>query len=88
MCESTCVFIPVLCSLYLQVFAESKDEVAVVLFGTNGTRNDLASEDQYQNITVHRPLQLPDFNLLEDIQDVIKAGSEQGDCILLLQSTP
>lgn len=88
MYESTCVFIPVLCSLYLQVFAESKDEVAVVLFGTNGTRNDLASEDQYQNITVHRPLQLPDFNLLEDIQDVIKAGSEQGDCILLLQSTP
>lgn len=88
MYESTCVFIPVLCSLYLQVFAESKDEVAVVLFGTNGTRNDLAGEDQYQNITVHRPLQLPDFNLLEDIQDVIKAGSEQGDCILLLQSTP
>lgn len=85
--ESTCVFIPVLCSLYLQVFAESKDEVAVVLFGTNGTRNDLASEDQYQNITVHRSLKLPDFDLLEDIQDVIKAGSEQADCILLLQST-
>lgn len=86
--ESTCVFIPVLCSLYLQVFAESKDEVAVVLFGTNGTCNNLASEDQYQNITVHRPLQLPDFDLLEDIQDVIKAGSEQADCILFLQSTP
>lgn len=85
--ESTCVFIPVLCSLYLQVFAESKDEVAVVLFGTNGTRNDLASEDQYQNITVHRSLKLPDFDLLEDIQDVIKAGSEQADCILLLQNT-
>lgn len=84
--EST-VFIFVLCSLYLQVFAESKDEVAVVLFGTNGTRNDLASEDQYQNITVHRSLMLPDFDLLEDIQNVIKAGSEQADCILLLQST-
>lgn len=83
--ESTCVFIPVLCSL--QVFAESKDEVAVVLFGTNGTRNDLASEDQYQNISVHRSLKLPDFDLLEDIQDVIKAGSEQADCILLLQNT-
>uniref|UniRef100_A0A8C3D188 X-ray repair cross-complementing protein 5 n=1 Tax=Corvus moneduloides TaxID=1196302 RepID=A0A8C3D188_CORMO len=74
------------------VFAESKDEVAVVLFGTNGTRNDLASEDQYQNITVHRSLKLPDFDLLEDIQDVIKAGSEQADfldaiivCMDLLQ---
>ncbi|NXO35071.1 XRCC5 protein, partial [Locustella ochotensis] len=75
-----------------QVFAESKDEVAVVLFGTNGTSNGLASEDQYQNITVHRSLMLPDFDLLEDIQDVIKAGSEQADfldaiivCMDLLQ---
>uniref|UniRef100_A0A8D2NK23 X-ray repair cross-complementing protein 5 n=1 Tax=Zosterops lateralis melanops TaxID=1220523 RepID=A0A8D2NK23_ZOSLA len=77
--ESTCVFIPLLCSLYLQIFAESKDEVAVVLFGTNGTCNSLASEDQYQNITVHRSLKLPDFDLLEDIQNVIKAGSKQAD---------
>ncbi|NWQ68179.1 XRCC5 protein, partial [Neopipo cinnamomea] len=75
-----------------QVFAESKDEVAVVLFGTNGTRNGLASGDQYQNITVHRSLMLPDFDLLEDIQDVIKGGSEQADfldaiivCMDLLQ---
>ncbi|NXO72419.1 XRCC5 protein, partial [Phainopepla nitens] len=75
-----------------QIFAESKDEVAVVLFGTNGTNNGLASEDQYQNITVHRSLMLPDFDLLEDIQDVIKAGSEQADfldaiivCMDLLQ---
>ncbi|XP_075613094.1 X-ray repair cross-complementing protein 5 isoform X2 [Balearica regulorum gibbericeps] len=75
-----------------QVFAESKDEVAVVLFGTDGTRNDLASGDQYQNITVLRSLMLPDFDLLEDIQDVIKPGSEQADfldaiivCMDLLQ---
>ncbi|NWV09829.1 XRCC5 protein, partial [Ptilonorhynchus violaceus] len=75
-----------------QVFAESKDEVAVVLFGTNGTKNSLASGDQYQNITVHRSLMLPDFDLLEDIQDKIKAGSEQADfldaiivCMDLLQ---
>ncbi|NXN99642.1 XRCC5 protein, partial [Rhinopomastus cyanomelas] len=75
-----------------QVFAESKDEIAVVLFGTDGTMNSLASEDQYQNITVHRSLMLPDFDLLEDIQDVIKAGSRQADfldaiivCMDLLQ---
>ncbi|XP_071603868.1 X-ray repair cross-complementing protein 5 [Heliangelus exortis] len=75
-----------------QVFAESKDEVAVVLFGTSGTRNGLASGDQYQNITVHRSLMLADFNLLEDIQDVIKPGTEQADfldaiivCMDLLQ---
>uniref|UniRef100_A0A663DV86 X-ray repair cross-complementing protein 5 n=1 Tax=Aquila chrysaetos chrysaetos TaxID=223781 RepID=A0A663DV86_AQUCH len=75
-----------------QVFAESKDEVAVILFGTDGTRNDLASGDQYQNITVHRSLMLPDFDLLEDIEDVIKPGSEKADfldaiivCMDLLQ---
>ncbi|NXC45599.1 XRCC5 protein, partial [Penelope pileata] len=75
-----------------QVFAESKDEVAVVLFGTDSTKNDLASGDQYQNITVHRSLMLPDFDLLEDIQDVIQPGSQQADfldaiivCMDLLQ---
>ncbi|XP_032859807.1 X-ray repair cross-complementing protein 5 [Tyto alba] len=75
-----------------QIFAESKDEVAVVLFGTDGTQNALASGDQYQNISVHRSLMLPDFDLLEDIQDVIKPGSEQADfldavivCMDLLQ---
>ncbi|XP_066855123.1 X-ray repair cross-complementing protein 5 isoform X3 [Anser cygnoides] len=75
-----------------QVFAESKDEVAVVLFGTDGTRNGLASGDQYQNITVHRSLMLPDFDLLEDIQTVIQPGSQQADfldaiivCMDLLQ---
>ncbi|NXJ15466.1 XRCC5 protein, partial [Odontophorus gujanensis] len=78
--------------LQRQVFAESKDEVAVVLFGTNGTKNDLASGDQYQNITVHRSLMLPDFDLLEDIQNMIKLGTQQADfldaiivCMDLLQ---
>ncbi|KAG8520987.1 X-ray repair cross-complementing protein 5, partial [Galemys pyrenaicus] len=58
-----------------QVFAESKDEVALVLFGTDGTQNALAGEDQYQNITVHRHLMLPDFDLLEDIESKIQLGS-------------
>ncbi|XP_062434351.1 X-ray repair cross-complementing protein 5 isoform X4 [Rhea pennata] len=78
--------------LQRQVFAESRDEVAVVLFGTDGTKNDLASGDQYQNITVYRSLMLPDFDLLEDIQNVIQPGSEQADfldaiivCMDLLQ---
>ncbi|XP_067426154.1 X-ray repair cross-complementing protein 5 [Emydura macquarii macquarii] len=75
-----------------QVFAESKDEVSVVLFGTDNTENTLASGDQYQNITVQRHLMLPDFDLLEDIQNVIQPGSEQADfldalvvCMDLLQ---
>uniref|UniRef100_G1PNC7 X-ray repair cross-complementing protein 5 n=1 Tax=Myotis lucifugus TaxID=59463 RepID=G1PNC7_MYOLU len=62
-----------------QVFAESKDEIALVLFGTDGTENALACEDQYQNITVHRHLMLPDFDLLEDIESKIQPGSQQAD---------
>ncbi|TKC47958.1 hypothetical protein EI555_005088, partial [Monodon monoceros] len=59
-----------------QVFAESKDEIALVLFGTDGTENALAGEGQYQNITVHRHLMLPDFDLLEDIESKIQPGKK------------
>ncbi|XP_052605775.1 X-ray repair cross-complementing protein 5 [Peromyscus californicus insignis] len=62
-----------------QVFSESKDEIALVLFGTDSTHNALAGEDQYQNITVHRHLMLPDFDLLEDIGRKIQLGSRQAD---------
>ncbi|XP_074047520.1 X-ray repair cross-complementing protein 5 isoform X4 [Macrotis lagotis] len=65
--------------LQRQVFAENKDEIALVLFGTDNTKNDLATGDQYQNITVHRHLMLPDFELLEDIQNSIQLGSRQAD---------
>ncbi|XP_058520966.1 X-ray repair cross-complementing protein 5 [Ochotona princeps] len=62
-----------------QVFAESKDEIALVLFGTDDTKNALAAEAQYQHITVHRHLMLPDFDLLEDINSKIQPGSQQAD---------
>uniref|UniRef100_A0A2K5QRS6 X-ray repair cross-complementing protein 5 n=3 Tax=Cebinae TaxID=38070 RepID=A0A2K5QRS6_CEBIM len=62
-----------------QVFAENKDEIALVLFGTDGTDNPLSGGDQYQNITVHRHLMLPDFDLLEDIESKIQPGSQQAD---------
>uniref|UniRef100_UPI00398F274D X-ray repair cross-complementing protein 5 isoform X1 n=2 Tax=Pristiophorus japonicus TaxID=55135 RepID=UPI00398F274D len=75
-----------------QVFAESKDEIALVLLGTDGTSNPLATSDQYQNITVHRNLMIPDFDLLEDIQSGIRASDHQADfldalivCMDLLQ---
>uniref|UniRef100_A0A6I8SM68 X-ray repair cross-complementing protein 5 n=1 Tax=Xenopus tropicalis TaxID=8364 RepID=A0A6I8SM68_XENTR len=65
--------------LQRQVFAESKDEIAVVLFGTDTTDNALARGDQYENISVHRHLMLPDFDLLEQIQNVVEPGSTQAD---------
>nr|XP_055071821.1 X-ray repair cross-complementing protein 5 [Misgurnus anguillicaudatus] len=76
-----------------QVFDENKDEVALVLFGTDETKNRLAKDGQYQNITVHRQLMMPDFELLEEIQNELQPGGQQADwldalvvCMDLLQN--
>lgn len=76
-----------------QVFSESKDELALVLFGTDSTKNPLDQDDQYQNITVHRNLMIPDFELLEEIANQIHPESQQADwldalvvCMDLLQT--
>ncbi|XP_041806017.1 X-ray repair cross-complementing protein 5 [Chelmon rostratus] len=76
-----------------QVFAETKDELALVLFGTDSTKNQLDQDGQYQNITVHRHLMIPDFELLEEIENQIHPESQQADwmdalvvCMDLLQS--
>ncbi|KAM9346851.1 X-ray repair cross-complementing protein 5-like [Symphorus nematophorus] len=75
-----------------QVFAETKDELALVLFGTDSTKNQLDQDGQYQNITVHRSLTIPDFELLEEIENQIQPQSQQADwmdalvvCMDLLQ---
>ncbi|XP_071321987.1 X-ray repair cross-complementing protein 5 [Trachinotus anak] len=62
-----------------QVFAETKDELALVLFGTDSTKNPLAQDGQYQNITIHRHLMMPDFELLEEIESQIHPESQQVD---------
>ncbi|KAK9537514.1 hypothetical protein VZT92_005123 [Zoarces viviparus] len=62
-----------------QVFAETKDELALVLFGTDSTKNSLEQDGQYQNITVHRHLMMPDFELLEEIENQIHPESQQAD---------
>uniref|UniRef100_A0A8K9V0H4 X-ray repair complementing defective repair in Chinese hamster cells 5 n=1 Tax=Oncorhynchus mykiss TaxID=8022 RepID=A0A8K9V0H4_ONCMY len=67
-----------------QVFAENKDELGLVLFGSDNTKNNLAKDDQYQNISVHRHLMIPNFELLEEIQNDVQPGSQQADCILPL----
>ncbi|XP_038576281.1 X-ray repair cross-complementing protein 5 [Micropterus salmoides] len=76
-----------------QVFVETKDELALVLFGTDSTKNPLDQDGQYQNITVHRNLMVPDFELLEEIENQIHPESQQADwldalvvCMDLLQT--
>ncbi|KAJ0070287.1 hypothetical protein NL108_007624 [Boleophthalmus pectinirostris] len=75
-----------------QVFAETKDELALVLFGTDRTKNPLQQDDQYQHISVHRHLMIPDFDLLEEIANQIQPENHQADwldalvvCMDLLQ---
>ncbi|XP_071063232.1 X-ray repair cross-complementing protein 5 [Pseudochaenichthys georgianus] len=62
-----------------QVFKETKDELALVLFGTDSTNNSLEQDDQYQHISVHRHLTVPDFELLEEIENQIHPESQQAD---------
>ncbi|XP_072300500.1 X-ray repair cross-complementing protein 5 isoform X1 [Eucyclogobius newberryi] len=76
-----------------QVFAETKDELALVLFGTDRTKNSLQQDDQYQHISVHRHLMMPDFDLLEEIANQIQPENQQADwldalvvCMDLLQT--
>uniref|UniRef100_A0A8C6URW5 X-ray repair cross-complementing protein 5 n=1 Tax=Neogobius melanostomus TaxID=47308 RepID=A0A8C6URW5_9GOBI len=83
-----------MCTVLLsKVFAETKDELALVLFGTDGTKNSLQRDDQYQHISVHRRLMIPDFELLEEIANQIQPESQQADwldavvvCMDLLQT--
>ncbi|XP_068602396.1 X-ray repair cross-complementing protein 5 [Brachionichthys hirsutus] len=64
-----------------QVFAEKKDELALVLFGTDSTNNPLMQDGQYQNISVHQHLMVPDVLLLEEIQNAIQPESQQADWV-------
>ena len=75
-CITTCLL--VLC----QVFKESKDQLALVLFGTDSTENRLSQDGMYQNIVVRRHLMIPDFELLEEIEHQIHPENQQADCIL------
>ncbi|CAG09291.1 unnamed protein product, partial [Tetraodon nigroviridis] len=75
-----------------QVFAESKDELGLVLFGTDSTNNLLHQDGQYENISVFRELSVPDFDLLEQIQNQLQPENQQADwmdalvvCMDLLQ---
>lgn len=77
-----------MCSLdYLQIFSESKDEIALVLFGTTETKNPLANGKCYENITIKRPMGIADLELLQMVQNDIQATTQSADCILMLSST-
>lgn len=60
----------------------ASDEVAIVLFGTQGTQNDLASGGGYSNITVLSPMGPPSVDMLLKLEEV-SPGRAQADCMLV-----
>lgn len=66
----------------LQIFSQSKDEVALVLFGTDETDNLLSQNDEeYQNIVVKRELAVVNWDFMTLVQEDVKAGNAAGDFI-------
>ncbi|XP_071804212.1 X-ray repair cross-complementing protein 5-like isoform X1 [Asterias amurensis] len=66
--------------LQRKLFAESKDEVGLVLFGTEGTANHL-SDDGYKNITEARPVAPVNLDLIKHIKTDIKPGPQSADYV-------
>jgi ATP-dependent DNA helicase 2 subunit 2 len=66
-----------------KMFQSSKDELALVLFGTRDTANPLWDQDTgtYGHITVARPLGPVDWRLIEFVQNEISASTLQADML-------
>ncbi|XP_078490782.1 zinc finger protein ZF(C2H2)-102 [Ciona intestinalis] len=66
-----------------KIFSQSKDEVSLVLFGTNETSNPLNQEDEesYQNILIAFSLGCPNFELLHYLSNDLKPGVLETDFV-------
>lgn len=64
-----------------KMFQSSKDELALILFGTPGTANELwdGTSDFYRHVTVARPLSQVDWKLIDFIQNSISASTLEGN---------
>lgn len=63
-----------------QILAGAKDEVGLILFGTEDTKNDLAA-DGYNHVVVLRDIITPDVEFLRQVEN-IRPGGADGDCTL------
>eukprot|EP00794_Sanderia_malayensis_P018033 gene18033-19839_t len=60
-----------------KMFSKSKDEIALITFGTEDTHHQLCNHnepDQYKNVTVVREMGPPDIELLQTVNKEISAG--------------
>ncbi|KAK7458656.1 hypothetical protein BaRGS_00039108, partial [Batillaria attramentaria] len=67
--------------LQRKMFAESKDEIALILFGTPETDNPLANGECYENISIKREIGIADFELLQMVQNDIQPSDVSADFI-------
>ncbi|KAH9487958.1 X-ray repair cross-complementing protein 5 [Bulinus truncatus] len=67
--------------LQRKIFSESKDEIALILVGTEETDNPLADGENYKNITLKSPLGIADFDLLQKVQNDLQPSNTPGDFV-------
>jgi hypothetical protein len=60
------------------MFQESKDDLALILYGSDESHNDLADEFNYQHVNVVFPLASANWRLFEEIQK-IRSGHQPAD---------
>ncbi|CAD5125661.1 DgyrCDS13862 [Dimorphilus gyrociliatus] len=65
--------------LQRKLFSESKDEVSLILIGSDETANELADDDSYNNISVARPLATVTWPFLEFVQNDISPTDNETD---------
>ncbi|KAL4218077.1 X-ray repair cross-complementing protein 5 [Mactra antiquata] len=65
--------------LQRKMFAESKDEIALILVGSEDTDNPLATGECYENISIANPLGIVDFDFLQLVQNDVKPSTVSGD---------
>jgi hypothetical protein len=69
-----------------KMFQSSKDEIALILYGTHGTANELWNgnddeDDHYAHVTVARQLSQVDWKLIDYIQNNIVTSNLEGDLL-------
>jgi ATP-dependent DNA helicase 2 subunit 2 len=62
-----------------KMFQTSKDEIGLILFGSNETANDLWDGENYGHISIAKPISEVDWKLLDYVQKNIRATNIEGD---------
>lgn len=64
-----------------KIFSESKDEIALILFGTAETNNTLADDENYRHVSVVKRLDVASFDFLEYITNYTHSKTTSADFI-------